>query len=144
VVAQDDIDALIAVRKLNRNLAVVIDSDRAVEDATINTTKQRIKEELDTHGGLCWITAGREIENYVPQQMMSEVLKEVYSKYEKRSKSGDYDHVLPFKTVEGSIFKDVDKVKIAKAVCGRDAELEVLDLKERINSLVELIRRANK
>lgn len=143
-VAQDDIEALITVRQLNRNLAVVMDSDKAKKSAPINATKTRVLEELDSHGGVGWLTEGREIENYVPTAIMTEALQAVYgSKYSSRLKSDKYDHVLPFKTTQGTTFKEVDKVKVAKAVSSKMNSLDVFDLKDRILSLVRMIRAAN-
>jgi hypothetical protein len=140
-IADDDIKALIAVRQLNRNLAVVIDSDRGRVDAEINATKARILDELASHGGIGWLTAGREIENYIPSQIMTKALEEAYPRrFGKRLKSGLYDHVLPFKDVDGTTFKDIDKVKVARKVCEHMNELDTLDLKEKILSLVGMIR----
>jgi hypothetical protein len=141
---EEDIQALIAVRQLNRNLAIVIDSDKANADAPINATKQRIVAEMAGAPGLAWITAGREIENYVQSDTLKDALCEAYpSRFSKRNKTGRYDHVLPFRTIAGPIAKDIDKVKVARAVCSRPADLDVLDLRRRIEALVELIRGAN-
>lgn len=144
-VADEDVQSLIAVRQLNRHLAVVIDSDRADADKPINATKQRILKELETDGtGLGWLTAGREIENYVSEAQMTEALRECYPSFDKRSAKKQFDHVLPFKDSNGKLIKDVDKVKVARAVCAKEAHLDVLDLRDKIGSLVEMIRRANR
>jgi predicted ATPase len=142
---QDDVDALIAVRKLNRNLAVLMDSDRPKKSAKLNSTKRRIQGELEDNGGLCWITKGREIENYVHPEVMTDALKTTYgNKFLDRKNSTIYDHALPFKAVGGKIFNDVDKIKVAKAVCTKQARLEVLDLKEKMKLLTEFIYSANR
>ncbi|HSD38546.1 MAG TPA: AAA family ATPase [Rhodocyclaceae bacterium] len=141
---QADIDALIAVRQLNRNVAVVIDSDRTAVRESINNTKTRVKAELTDHGGMAWITEGREIENYVSKELMSEALAECYpARFASRSKTGQYDYVLPFKSKEGVTVKEVDKVRVAKTVCTKPANLDVLDLRDRVSELVALIRHAN-
>ncbi|WP_371322428.1 AAA family ATPase [Dechloromonas sp. ZY10] len=139
-----DVQSLIAVRQLNRHLAVVIDSDRDEAGKPINQTKQRIFDELrtDSDTGLCWITAGREIENYVSECLMTEALRECCRSFDKRHKKKQFDHVLPFRDANGKLIKDVDKVKVARAVCAKDADLDVLDLREMIDKLVNLIRRA--
>lgn len=142
--ADEDVQSLIAVRQLNRHLAVVIDSDRPDADKPINATKQRILKELETDGtGLGWLTAGREIENYVSEAQMTEALRECYPSFDKRSAKKQFDHVLPFKDNNGKLIKDVDKVRVARAVCTKEADLDVLDLRDKIGSLVEMIRRAN-
>lgn len=138
-----DIQSLIAVRQLNRHLAFVIDSDKSAEATPINATKTRILEELQRNDGIGWITAGREIENYVTASQMADALKQIYPSFVKQSKSGQYDHPIFFKTADGTTYKNADKVRIAKTVCGMRANLDVLDLRERITQLVALIRTAN-
>jgi len=140
---EDDLEALIAVRRLNRNLAIVIDSDKTSDNDTLNSTKLRIKEEIDRHGGCAWITSGREIENYIPKYVMSSALSKSYKSFEKQIKTGRYDHVLPFKTKSNTTFKDVDKVKIAKSVCEFSANFDVFDLRAQVEALVAMINHAN-
>ncbi|MGA7955268.1 MAG: hypothetical protein WCA07_17285 [Gloeobacterales cyanobacterium] len=62
---EQEINKFIDLRSLNRNISIVIDSDREQEDSSINGTKQRIVEEFNTGAGFAWVTKGREIENYV-------------------------------------------------------------------------------
>lgn len=142
--SSDDISALIAVRRLNRNLAIIIDSDKSEESAAINLTKSRINDELKLHGGFSWITSGREIENYVSKELMTEALRSVYPSFDQRYKTGKFDHVLPFRNSEGKIVKEVDKVRIARGVCKQPADLDVLDLREMIEGIVLQIRSASR
>lgn len=140
----DDIAALIEVRRVNQNLVIMIDSDKKAAEDGINATKERIRSEIEMHGGLAWITAGREIENYVARDVMDVALKEVYpSSFAKRIRIGQYEHVLPFRRADGTTQNDVDKVRVARAVCSRKGSLDVLDLEDRIRDLVEYIRQAN-
>lgn len=62
--------------KLNRNIAVVIDSDKKNEGEDINSTKKRIEKEIKKYNNraFCWITDGREIENYIPPLMFKDIL----------------------------------------------------------------------
>lgn len=140
---RDDIDAMISLLRLNRNLAVVIDSDKDNSDAPLNATKKRIQAEMVELGAIAWITAGREIENYVSADRMSDAIASTYSNFGKRIKTGQYDHVLPYKSLQGSKVENLDKVKIAKAVSRSPANLEVLDLRVRIEQIIEMIRFAN-
>lgn len=141
--ANQDIQSLIAVRQLNRHFAVVIDSDKDSEAKSINATKKRILEELSKNGGIGWLTEGREIENYVSKDVMTNALRATHPRFDRRIETGQFEHVLPFKTEDGQTIKDVDKVRVAKAVCSEEADLSVLDLEIRIASLVDLIRKAN-
>ena len=56
----------ISILRVNRNAAVVIDSDKRDAHDALNSTKKRIIEEIAEIGGVSWVTAGREIENCVP------------------------------------------------------------------------------
>jgi len=57
---------LISILTTNRNSAIVIDSDKTSRSKPINDTKKRIQAEFDKLNLFCWITKGKEIENYVP------------------------------------------------------------------------------
>lgn len=52
---------------VNRNSIILIDSDKKNNQTSINKTKKRIQKESDKNGIMCWITKGREIENYIPE-----------------------------------------------------------------------------
>jgi len=70
-------DQLVSILRVNRNAAVVIDSDSGKEGDALNATKQRILNEVAAVGGFTWVTAGREIENYLPVEAIekAEALK---------------------------------------------------------------------
>jgi hypothetical protein len=142
-----DVDALIAVRRLNRHLAVLIDSDKKSVDSEINATKRRIVSELEEHGGVGWVTAGREIENYLDPQDLTRGLVEVYGdRFIKQVGRGQYDHVLHFRTQKDGAqvtFKDVDKVAVARAVVSAGFTSWPLDLEDRLSDVANLIRDAN-
>ncbi len=61
----NNIEGLISILTTNRNAAIVIDSDKHRSNASINATKKRIKDEFSKGSYLCWITKGKEIENYL-------------------------------------------------------------------------------
>lgn len=42
------------------------------------------------------------------------------------------------------LFTKVDKIKTARAICETPANLDIHDLKEKMNSLVEMIQQANR
>lgn len=55
---------------VNRNAAVIIDSDKKDGQADVNATKKRVRKELNEHGLMCWITQGKEIENYLSSRVI--------------------------------------------------------------------------
>jgi predicted ATP-dependent endonuclease of OLD family len=64
-------DDLIPLLRINQNTIILIDSDRKKHGARINNTKNRVKKECDESGLYCWITDGREIENYISNRSIS-------------------------------------------------------------------------
>lgn len=66
----------IEILRLNRNAAVVIDSDKKRSEGEINSTKRRIVAEIEKIEGFAWVTAGTEIENYIP----IDALQKLYEK----------------------------------------------------------------
>jgi predicted ATPase len=149
------VSGFIGLRSLNRNLALIMDSDKSSAQTPINATKTRLSNEFNNHGGIAWITKGREIENYVKHDELQIAVREIYGDaYDKPAAGGPYDHALyferkaPKKRRKGTptsetIERDVDKVKVAKAICRVPVDLDVLDLRKRIESLVEFIQNAN-
>jgi hypothetical protein len=104
---------------------------------------------MDNGSGFAWITKGREIENYVRPQLLHDALKELHPNvYSKPDKVGRYDHAFYFvrknaRSPDTKIYTTGDKVGAALLVAAKPAELDILDLRERINELVAMIRAAN-
>jgi predicted ATPase len=142
-IEEDDIRALIELRRLNVNLAVIMDSDKKSSKAPTNATKNRICQEIGDYG-VAWITDGREIENYIESDLMTAAIKSVYKdRFKERKKIGKFDHVLPFVAADGTDMEKVDKIAVAKVVCQHPADLSVFDLGEKITKIVSMIQRAN-
>lgn len=142
--AADDpaVTEFICLRRLNRNLAIVMDSDRRKSAQSINGTKHRIQEELTNSNGFVWVTHGREVENYVDSDLLRSAVEEVSPGRGASVKSGRFDQALP-KVADRADASVVDKVKVAHAVAGKSAVLDVHDLRDKIRGLVSYIRKAN-
>ncbi len=128
----DDVEGdLVRALSLSRNFAVVIDSDRKNARARINATKSRVKKETETQSGFCWITKGREIENYLNQN----VLKTLSGKFNGiHANAGQYGKILnPDK---------INKVAFARQAIQEASEWP-LDLRQRVNALVKHIKAAH-
>jgi predicted ATPase len=140
-----EITDFIELRRLNRNMAIVIDSDRKTPASKINDTKKRVISEFSKHGDPAWLTAGREIENYIPADALTHALSSIYSSFSHVESTERYGHRLHFfqKGKAGTVKTDVDKVKVARAVCGNPPNLEIYDLRVQINKIVSMIRRSN-
>lgn len=81
----DQSEELISLLSINRNCAIVIDSDRHQGTSQskskprmhLNTTKRRIRDEMRGSGGYVWVTEGREIENYIPIEVFVRVVQKI-------------------------------------------------------------------
>ncbi|MGA1798690.1 AAA family ATPase [Sphingomonas sp. 4RDLI-65] len=156
--AADDseVSDFIQLRDLNRNIAIVMDSDKKSAQAKINATKERLRDEFRAHGGIAWVTKGREVENYVEHERLHLAVSSVYGEaYSKALGGGPYDHALHFERASpkkrrklapstGLTETEVDKVKVSRLVSNDGSKsLDVLDLRQRIEELVGMIRQAN-
>lgn len=136
--------SLINLLLTNRNSAIVIDSDKRYRNQPINDTKKRIQEEFHKHDSFCWITKGKEIENYIPLSSLS-------NRYDiKLSTSLDhfqlFDELLDsIRPGEGKKFLR-NKIKFAQEISDtfylQDLE-STLDLKDKMNILIEEIKSWN-
>jgi predicted ATP-dependent endonuclease of OLD family len=73
----DPVDDLVTVLRINRHAVIMMDRDGDNETATLNANKKRIAEELGSDS--CWVTAGREVENYLRPELISSVLTQKYN-----------------------------------------------------------------
>jgi len=137
-----ELDDFISLRRLNRNISIIIDSDRSKSRERLNDTKTRVRKEIDNGLGFAWITKGREIENYISQPTIEKAIKEVHRDVKRVLTSNDYSHKLRYKNSKGET-KTADKVKVAYNAVGATANLEILDLKLMVNKLVRFIKDSN-
>jgi predicted ATP-dependent endonuclease of OLD family len=123
--------------RINRHSWILIDSDKEREDDTINGTKQRIQEEFKDH---CWVTEGREIENYLPKADFEAALRKTEVPLPNRLHIGKYDNRLKYSGKE-ILPKVTFASKFVKAHPQPDYDTDDLDAK--IGSMVIFIRKAN-
>jgi len=140
-----EIDEFIALRSINQNSAILMDSDRKWEGDKLNETKCRICKEFNNGNGLAWVSDGREIENYIPPELMIKAIKAIDINASKLICTGKYQHCYEYIRQDGTEFdkNKVEKIKIAKEITNDKAELDRFDLHEKINGLVTFIRRCN-
>lgn len=122
---------LVKAVSLSRAFAVVMDSDIKTSGDKINATKERVRQEVEKQNGICWITDGREVENYLP----IDVIKALQPKFSGATiPASNFDQVLnPDK---------VKKTEFAKAAVEIETEEWPLDLKKRVTQLVDAINKA--
>jgi hypothetical protein len=132
-------DNFIPLLRINRNAYVVIDRDNS---AKVNKTKTRINNEIGE--GKCWITQGREIENYLNEKVIKmwlnsksayngkEVILDKKEKFGKLVDSLDSTHKLKYDRRKNAYSLEILKYfKIE--------DLEFADLKKQVEQLIKEI-----
>lgn len=137
------VEDLISLRRLNRRGVIVIDSDKAQKGARINETKKRLKDEFNDGPGHAWITDGREIENYIPQDQLREAINSVSKNSTILSDFDKYDNCLLIKSKKGKE-SQASKVEVARYVSEHfEPSYENHDLKTQMNKLLVFIKSSN-
>ncbi len=138
-----DVDTadVVKILRVNRNAIVVVDSDKRNRGQDINATKKRILSEISDFGGMAWLTAGKEIENYIPAQVFTVL-------YPGNGLVGlkQYEDIAAYldkaETNAGKRFLR-NKVLFAERVCPRitkEGMTNTLDLADQINAACAVIR----
>jgi predicted ATP-dependent endonuclease of OLD family len=97
-------EELIEILRINQRAVVLMDSDRKLPHTRINSTKLRISKECATSETICWITDGREIENYLPPDVIIAAL-------EKHSAKSIIFSMSPYEKLEEQIAKALPQGK---------------------------------
>jgi predicted ATP-dependent endonuclease of OLD family len=129
----------ISLQRLNRHVAIVIDSDRRKAKDSLNATKKRVLDEIEKAHGFGWVTAGREMENYLSCLSMKAHLAAVHPSTTFKEAKTQWDCSYE----GGSKTFSADKVAIARAASGA-IDLDVMDLRTRVEGLIAFIRAANR
>ena len=73
---EDEVAELANLFQINHNLVVMCDGDREAENSDLKPRVERIREEVEKiDGAHIWITDAKEIENYLPGSVLSEVTR---------------------------------------------------------------------
>ncbi|MBI9020582.1 MAG: AAA family ATPase [Verrucomicrobia bacterium] len=136
----------INLAKINRNSAVVLDSDRSNKTTKLNATKQRIIDAF-TNGEndkcFAWVTKGREIENYIAEDAFKAAVDIVHKDTDwNLIRFGQYAQHTVRKETDGKK-STIDKVKVARELCKSDDVTFELDWDKQIKTLADKIRAAN-
>lgn len=149
--APEEVEDFISLIRINRNAAILIDSDRHPKTEikgkekrkqrprmSLNQTKMRIKGEVESVNGFAWITEGREIENYIPLAVYERIVGrpapeeiDIYTELPKHA------YLNQFRGI---------KIDLAHAVedeINADDIKDYLDLWDQLERLCDHIRRWN-
>lgn len=133
----EEVNNFISLGRINRNSAIVIDSDRKTEAAEINKTKERIVKEFTDLRLFSWVTAGREIENYFPSDSVIKSLKATHKNITNKHEWGKFDDIESFVT------DGLNKITFTKEIVKHPSDFSVFDLNEKITQLIAFIKGAN-
>ncbi|WP_243359595.1 ATP-dependent nuclease [Fundidesulfovibrio terrae] len=136
---------LISMLNVNRNNAILIDSDKRNKHSPINHTKKRIRDEIINLGGHCWITFGKEIENYITSRLVTSILEQrktvrVVGRFE-----DFFSYLDEIKPRSGTFFK-ANKPKLSEMVSEistKDDITQCHDLPKQLDTICNLIKRWN-
>lgn len=132
---------LINTLNVNGHAVVLIDSDKRKGKDPLKAHASRVKAEIETVGGVAWVTEGREVENYIPLQVHRALANDPTLVGPKR-----YDNVFTFmdRAKVGSF--QSRKVDLARKVCAtmtRPMLLETLDLSAMLETICRRIAEWN-
>ncbi len=138
----EPVSDFISLRRLNSYGVIVIDRDKSSATEPINETKLRVQGEFDRGPGFAWISAGREIENYIEPKLLDSAARKVHGEETELPNIGKpFERALTMKVDGGK--KQADKVAIARVVTQAPADLSILDLQSQLERLVRFIRVSN-
>jgi hypothetical protein len=139
----DPVNDFISLRRLNRRGVMVIDSDRKSRFSKLNETKKRLVGEFNQGPGHAWVTAGREIENYLSPGDIREAVSAVHPTAKHPSESDKFASLLRITSASGKVAA-ASKVDIARHITIRcSPSFEILDLRIQVQRLANFIHSSN-
>ncbi len=140
----ENIDSLINLMNVNKNSIILIDSDKTSKAKPINDTKKRIQQEFDDNKQLCWITKGKEIENYVPKEIIDTFYeKEIDDEFQQYETINTF--LNKYQDGEGEKFKH-SKIKYAQQYVEKmtiDNMRDILDIDNNMKKVIREIEKWN-
>lgn len=136
--AEDEAKDLINILLINRNSAIVMDSDKRSQATSINETKKRVAKEFADKHLFSWTTKGKEIENYLSYKAINAAFScNLQAQCPKYDLFPDYIQMI----YKGFTNK---KVEFANQVKGFIDATPVLDLDVQVKKLYQAIKSWNK
>jgi AAA15 family ATPase/GTPase len=137
-------EALISVANINRNMAIVFDSDKDNPNKELSDTKLRLQDEIQGNGGFVWVTEGREIENYLDEEALEIIVLSQHTSARGLLNNGKWDNLLKFESQSSGKIISANKVKVANEyVSSVTPALDKYDLSIKLDRLVEFIQNSN-
>lgn len=134
---QDMIDAL----KINRHAILLIDSDRTKLKAPLKKHAERLVDEVQRVEGYAWVTAGKEVENYIPVPILEQLVPAAPKRWPTA-----VSNVIAFLAKQRGV-KKVRKTDVADRVASlltREMLETTSDFAERLNAVTSKIKEWNR
>ncbi|MGB2861937.1 MAG: AAA family ATPase [Sedimentisphaerales bacterium] len=143
-VSEQEENELIRILLINRNAIIMLDSDKRYKAHPLNSTKKRIQREFENISAVCWVTKGREVENYIPQNAIAAFYEKGAAKqvgpYESFS---DYLNDIKRGEGEGFLSKKVLFAEKIRSYLNKGNLGTVLDLGEWLDEVCASIKKWN-
>ena len=136
---KDKTDGLINILTTNRHAAIVMDSDKKARPTPIRDTKKRVQAEFEGKGLFCWITKGREIENYVSVEAVN---KAYGSELSQIDQFGEFPKYIEAYDKYFSSHKPDSARKMCEHITAENSQ-DIYDLKQQIEKLYAEIKKWN-
>jgi predicted ATP-dependent endonuclease of OLD family len=140
----DEVERAIAIFNVNRNAIVLNDSDRQTSRSRLKKTVIRLRTELEgRERAMCFISEGREIENYLPIEAVNQAFgKENIRSINKFEKADDYISYLRLVTGQ----KTLNKLSLAEKLAPyikRSQLDQTHNLKSSMRKIISIIESWN-
>lgn len=135
----EDADRLIEALKVCRHGVFIVDSNRSDAQGKIDAEAQRVVDSLKISHGIGWITQGREIENYLPLDVMANAAG--VDGLDCDGFSDIYEAIRFRKGTKGELKKVPFVMKMLSEL--HPSNMYSLDLRERLNEISDYIRSCN-
>ena len=137
--AEEETD-LISIITTNRNAAIVIDSDKRNRPMPLNSTKKRIIDEFGKKKMFCWVTKGKEIENYISKDAIESMLG---TRIENQCKKYELFPEYIEAYYKNFTYKKVPFANEIKDYITKENSLSILDLSTQIKTLYNEMKKWN-
>ncbi|TCL78544.1 putative AbiEii toxin of type IV toxin-antitoxin system [Curtobacterium sp. PhB128] len=141
---EPELEEFISLRRMNRYVAILIDSDKQSSRAKLNASKLRVIAEFegDADHSLAWVTWGYTIENYVPHDLLSMAIRKAHPRkgIATHAAAGRWENPLSATRVGTT----PSKVAISREVV-KSWEMPLSrQLEKEVQRVIQLIERANR
>jgi predicted ATPase len=149
-----EVEELINVMWLSRKVIMVCDSDRTHHGEKLNDSKVRLQKECEDAGGYYWVTKGREIENYLPNAVLTKAYRKLMGEGKITIKLGQFENLgevlgrtfcAPERGQAWKVDYNNNKTRLMRHFVEdlTAADLGRYDLRQRLAQVREFIKLAN-